>query len=84
MMLKEGLLYGVFASLLTVLVYLGLERLLLYLLTHVYLYINPNQRTNIWIIGGIIILNLIISVGAVFIPVKQVLGDSIIEEINRE
>lgn len=24
------------------------------------------------------------SVGAVFIPVKQVLGDSIIEEINRE
>lgn len=84
MMLKEGLLYGVFASLLTVLVYLGLERLLLYLLKHVYLYINPNQRTNIWIIGGIIILNLIISVGAVFIPVKQVLGDSIIEEINRE
>lgn len=84
MMLKEGLLYGAYASVVTVAAYLGLEKVLLFLLTHVYLYINPNLRVNIWVIVGIIILNLTISVGAVFIPVKQVLGDSIIEEINRE
>lgn len=84
MMLKEGLRYGAYASIVTVVAYIGLEKVLLYLLTHVYLYINPNIRVNIWVIVGIVILNLMISVGAVFIPVKKVLGDSIIEEINRE
>lgn len=84
MMLKEGLRYGLYASIVTVVAYIGLEKVLLYLLTHVYLYINPNIRVNIWVIVGIVILNLMISVGAVFIPVKKVIGDSIIEEINRE
>lgn len=36
------------------------------------------------IVVGIVILNLMISVGAVVIPARQVLGDSIIEEINRD
>ena len=84
MMLKEGLLYGTYASIVTIMAYVGLEKALLFLLAHVYLYINPNLRVNIEVIVGIVILNLMISVGAVFIPARQVLGDSIIEEINRD
>ena len=82
MMLREGILYGIFASLLMLAVYLTAKQVLLYLMVHVYRYLQPTGSVSPGIIAGVIGVNLLVSTAAVILPSREIVKGNIIQEIN--
>lgn len=84
MMMREGLLYGLYASIIMVIGSIIGQSMIYFIVKRVYLYINPVFNINISLYMSMIILNITISIIAVIIPVKQILKNDIISEISRD
>lgn len=81
MILKEGFFYGVISSILTISGAVIAQGISYYVVKNIYLYISPKFFINIHLYIIIIILNLLVSIIAVSIPVKNILNKSAIENI---
>lgn len=83
MIAKEGLLYGLLANMLMILVYATiLKKIMIYYMQHVikFLHITANVPTTLII--TIIILNLVIALISVMVPARQIIKSNIISEIR--
>lgn len=84
MIIKEGLLYSIFASIVTVLLSLAGQAAVFTMMKTGYLYINPHFTINIRNYLIIISLNIIIALIATILPSSRIVKSSIIEEIKRQ
>lgn len=82
MMLKEGIYYGIYASIFVLMVYFPTKELLYYFMKHVWLYIMPNKTVQLSYIIGVIFVNVLVSTIAVIFPVKRILDEKIVSELK--
>lgn len=83
MMMREGFLYGLYASIIMVIGSIIGQFMICFMVKRVYLYINPIFEINTFLYIGMIVLNIVISIVAVIIPVRQILKNNIISEISK-
>lgn len=84
MILQTGLLYGILADVFIFLIYhLLLRRIMNYYMAHVVQFLHFTTSVPNGIMAGIMILNLLIAVLAVFIPARKIMKENIISEIER-
>lgn len=82
MILKMGLLYGLLANIFIFLLYnCVLRKIMDYYMVHVVQFLHYTATVPNVIFAGIMILNILIAVVAVFIPAKKIVGENIISEI---
>lgn len=82
MLLKEGLRYGIYSSLVMIIAYLVLQKFLYYFVTHVLLYLHPNGSLSPLPVLAMAGINILICMTAVCISGQSVLKQQIIEEIQ--
>lgn len=82
MLLKEGLRYGIYATIVMIVIYLAVQKILYYFMIHVYLYLHPKTEVPIIPIFLMAAVNIVICVSAVLISGQSVLKEQIIEEIR--
>ena len=82
MLVKEGLRYGIYSSLVMILAYLVLQKFLYYFVTHILLYLHPNGTLPLLQILGMAGINILICIAAVLISGQSVLRQQIIDEIR--
>lgn len=82
MMIKEGIRYGTYAGIVTLVGFIFVRKIILYFLQHVYLYVYSSGNVSIYIIAMILIINVVVGILAVCIPSKRILKDSITDEIS--
>lgn len=83
MMMREGFLYGLYASIIMIIGSIIGQFMICFMVKRVYLYINPIFEINTFLYIGMIVLNIVISIVAVIIPVRQILKNNIISEISK-
>lgn len=83
MMLKESVLYGIYASIFVLIIYFPVKEILYYFIKHVWLYIMPNRETQIIYIIGVMAINILVSIIAVTVPVKRILNEEIVNELKQ-
>lgn len=84
MILQTGLLYGLLADVFIFLIYhLVLRRIMDYYMAHVVQFLHFTASVPNGVMAGIMILNLLIAVTAVFIPARKIVKENIISEIER-
>lgn len=83
MMLKESVVYGIYASILVLIIYFPVKEILYYFIKHVWLYIMPNREIQIPYIIGVVVINILVSIIAVTIPVKRILKGKIVNELRQ-
>ena len=81
MLVKEGLRYGIYASLVMLVLYGGVQRVLHYFLVHVYLYLHPQGAVSPIYVMGMAALNLVLCTGAMAASGRSILGKSILEQM---
>ena len=82
MILKMGLLYGLLANIFIFLLYNCVFRKIMdYYMVHVVQFLHYTATVPNVIFAGIMILNILIAIVAVFIPAKKIVGENIINEI---
>ena len=84
MIIKEGLIYSFFASILTVLLSLAGQTVVFAVMKMGYLYIDPCFTIKIKNYLIIILLNIIISLVATILPSRRIIKMSIVEEIKKQ
>ena len=84
MIIKEGLIYSAFTSILTVLLSLAGQAVVLAMTKTGYSYIDPHFTINIRNYLIIILLNIIIALIATIIPSRQIIKMCIVEEIKKQ
>lgn len=82
MLVKEGLRYGIYSSLVMAAAYLVLQKFLCYFIIHVYLYLHPKASLPAFPILLMAAVNIGICIAAVLISGQAVLKEQIIEEIR--
>ncbi|EGB92979.1 FtsX-like permease family protein [Clostridium sp. D5] len=82
MLVKEGIRYGVYSSLVMAVLYLIVQKILYYFMIHVYLYLHPKASMSPLPILGMALVNILICVAAVLISGQAVLKEQIIREIR--
>lgn len=82
MMFRQGILYGIFSSIVMLLLYLIGNRIVTYFMGHVYGFLVSNIQVNIWIILATVVVNILIGIVAVLIPTYVILKENIIQQIN--
>ena len=75
-------LYGIFSSIVMLLLYLIGNRIVTYFMGHVYGFLVSNIQVNIWIILATVVVNILIGIVAVLIPTHVILKENIIQQIN--
>ena len=81
MLVKEGVRYGLYSSLVMVVMYLILQKILYYFMVHVYLYLHPKAGMSPLTVLLMAAVNILICIVAVLISGQSVLKKQIIEEI---
>lgn len=84
MMIGEGVRYGIYTGIVTMAGFVVIKRILLYFLQHVYLYVYINGSVSWKTFAFVLSMNLIVGVLAVCLPVRQLLKETIVEEIAAE
>lgn len=84
MILREGLLYGIFASIITIIGSLLGQLAVLFMVKTSYLYISPHFTINLGKYLIIILLNIVIALIATILPSLKILKMSIVEEIKKQ
>lgn len=79
MLAKEGLRYGVYSSLVMLLLYGLVQKILYYFLVHVYLYIHPTPALPFGILLAMVVLNVLLCVGVILLAGQRVLRRSMLE-----
>lgn len=82
MLLKEGLRYGVYSSIVMVALYLAVQKVLYYFMTHVFLYLHPKSGIQIVPVLIMILVNLVICAAAVVISGQSVLKEQVVDVIR--
>lgn len=78
MLMKEGMRYGIYSSMLMLGIYFPLQKVLYYFMTKVYLYLHPQGMIQVGYLIGMVILNLIICIVAMLLSGKNILKQSIL------
>ena len=79
MLAREGLRYGVATSLVAILCYALVQRLLFYLLQHVYLYLHPQAALAPGWLFGVAAVNILLCVGTMVFAGRQILRQAVLE-----
>ena len=79
MLAREGLRYGVATSLVAILCYALVQRLLFYLLQHVYLYLHPAATLAPGWLFGVAAVNILLCVGTMVFAGRQILRQAVLE-----
>lgn len=82
MLFKEGIRYGISANLLMLALYFPVQKILYYVMVHVYLYLHPKAGVSVIPVIGMLFLNIIICILAMEWAGRNILEDDIIEELN--
>lgn len=82
MLFKEGIRYGIYANLLMLALYFPVQKILYYVMVHVYLYLHPKAWVPVIPVAGILALNIIICILAMEWAGRNILEEGIIEELN--
>ena len=82
MLFKEGIRYGIYANLLMLALYVLVQKILYYVMVHVYLYLHPKAWVPVIPVAGILALNIIICILAMEWAGRNILEEGIIEELN--
>lgn len=82
MLLKEGLRYGVYSSIVMVVLYLVVQKVLYYFMTHVFLYLHPKSEIQIVPVLIMSLVNLSICAAAVLISGQSVLKEQVVDVIR--
>ena len=78
MLLKEGMRYGIYASVVMIVLYSLVQRVLYYFMNHVYLYLHPASSLQSGWILAVVIINVILCMGTMGLAGKCVLKRSIL------
>lgn len=78
MLLKEGMRYGIYASVVMIVLYSLVQRVLYYFMNHVYLYLHPASSLQPGWILAVVIINVILCMGTMGLAGKCVLKRSIL------
>ena len=81
MLAKEGLRYGIYSSLLVVVLYFFVQKALYYFMVHVYLYLHPGTWVSWTALAAVILLNMLVCIAATLASGKKILKEEIIEVI---
>ena len=79
MLAREGLRYGIATSLVAILCYALVQRLLFYLLQHVYLYLHPAATLAPGWLFGAAAVNILLCVGTMVFAGRQILRQAVLE-----
>lgn len=82
LMLGQGALYGIFSSIVMILLYIIGNKTMEYLMGHVYGFLVSNIQVNVWLIITTVAVNICIGIFAVFIPTQSILKEDIIRQVN--
>lgn len=82
MLFKEGIRYGIYANLLMLALYVPVQKILYYIMVHVYLYLHPKAWVPVIPVAGILALNIMICILAMEWAGRNILEEGIIEELN--
>ncbi len=83
MIIRTGLLYGVFADILVFVVYhLVLRRMMDYYMMHIVQFLHLTAGIPAWIAAAVMSLNILIAVIAVLVPAGKIVGTDIVKELE--
>ena len=82
MLIKEGFRYGVYLTIVTVVLYLVIQRVLYYFMVHVALYLHPLPWISWQWLALIAMLNFLVCVGVVLGGGRHLLKHEIVEEVQ--
>lgn len=82
LMLSQGALYGIFSSIVMILLYIIGNKTMEYLMGHVYGFLVSNIQVNVWLIITTVAVNICIGIFAVLIPTQSILKEDIIRQVN--
>lgn len=82
MLAREGLCYGLWAAGLTAVLYGAVQKIMYYAVQHVFLYLHPLPALSPIFIGLMALVNILICISAMLWAGREVLKDSIINEIR--
>ena len=81
-MLGQGAMYGIFSSIVMIVLYIIGNRIMEYLMGHVYGFLVSNIQVNLWLIVVTVCINICIGICAVLIPTRSILKEDIIQQVN--
>lgn len=79
MLAKEGLRYALYTSLVMMVIYGLVEKVLYYFLQHVYLYLHPNATLPLLYLLAMAAVNILLCVGTMVLSGRQILRRSMLE-----
>ena len=82
LMLGQGALYGIFSSIVMILLYIIGNKTMEYLMGHVYGFLVSNIQVNVWLIIATVAVNICIGIFAVLIPTHSILKEDIVRQVN--
>lgn len=82
LMLGQGALYGIFSSIVMILLYIIGNKTMEYLMGHVYGFLVSNIQVNVWLIIATVVVNICIGIFAVLIPTHSILKEDIVRQVN--
>ena len=82
LMLGQGALYGIFSSIVMILLYIIGNKTMEYLMGHVYGFLVSNIQVNVCLIITTVAVNICIGIFAVLIPTQSILKEDIIRQVN--
>jgi ABC-type antimicrobial peptide transport system permease subunit len=82
LMITEGIQYGIYTGVVMIVEYLIVQKVLYYFMVHVYRYLKTSTGLSIWQIAIMVLINIAICIITVLFAGKEVLKQSILEEIH--
>lgn len=82
LMLGQGALYGIFSSIVMILLYIIGNKTMEYLMGHVYGFLVSNIQVNVCLIIATVAVNICIGIFAVLIPTHSILKEDIVRQVN--
>lgn len=78
MLTKEGMRYGLYSSIVMLVMYFIVQKVLYYFMTKVYLYLHPQMMIPVGYLVCMVVLNLVICIVAMIISGKNILKQSML------
>ena len=82
MLLREGIRYGMYSTLVVSIFYLAVQKILYYFMVHVYRYLHPNAFLSWYVFAGILIVNVVLCVIMMQSAGRTILKEEIVKELK--
>lgn len=82
MMAKEGLKYGIYSGLTVIVIYFFIQKMLYYIMVHMYLYLHPQWSVSWTALVSVLVLNILLCTTVVLLSARLVLKKQIVEQIH--